>query len=289
MTISLALYKRKKRFDLSGRLIRFWTKSDYSHCELVVDGMCFSSSIQDGGVRAKAIELRSDRWDWIDLPWASRNAIIAHWDATLGQPYDWWGLIGSQVFNRRPESRVLLRVVRRRARTESPTDLQSADARGLLPEPKGMTPTEIRAAIAADPAMQALVPDTVALAAALSVGRVRRRMYLATERTVVSTLGLIAGEDFLSALEAMAVSGLPAEHPLLPYQPGIARQLAWLKRDGLDVGDPQTRSMLDTLSSLELLDAGSVTAIKALGVDPDPVPEYDVRVAIFNPDGSLAV
>jgi hypothetical protein len=152
-----------------------------------------------------------------------------------------------------------------------------------------MTPTEIRAAIAADPALQALVPDTHALAAAMSVGRVRRRMYLATERTVVSTLGLIDGEAFLSALEAMAVSGLPAEHPLLTYQPGIARQLAWLKRDGLDVGDPNTRSMLDTLSSLELLDAGSVTAIKALGVDPDPVPEYDVRVAIYNDDGSLSL
>jgi hypothetical protein len=152
-----------------------------------------------------------------------------------------------------------------------------------------MTPTEIRAAIAADPAMQALVPDTVALAAALSVGRVRRRMYPATERTVVSTLGLIAGEEFLSALEAIAVAPLASDHPLLPYQPGIARQLGWLKRDGLDVGDPQTLSMLDTLSALGLLDAGSVTAIKALGVDPDPVPEYDVRVAIYNDDGSLSL
>jgi hypothetical protein len=45
--------------------------------------------------------------------------------------------------------------------------------------------------------------------------------------------------------------------------------------------------MFDTLAALELLVADSVTAIKALGVDPDPVPEYDVRVAIFNADGSL--
>jgi hypothetical protein len=145
-----------------------------------------------------------------------------------------------------------------------------------------MTPTEIRAAIAADPALQALVPDTVALAAAMSVGRVRRRLYPATERTVVSTLGLIAGEDFLSALEAIAVAPLAADHPLLPYQPGIARQLGWLKRDGLDVGDPQTLSMLDTLASLGLLDAGAVTAIKALGVEPDPVPVGNVQFTLDN-------
>jgi len=36
-----------------------------------------------------------------------------------------------------------------------------------------MTPQEIRDAITAAPELQALVPDTVALAAALSVGRTR--------------------------------------------------------------------------------------------------------------------
>jgi hypothetical protein len=103
--IQLALYKHRRPLTtvagIGAALIRWWTRSEYSHCELVVDGMCFSSSIQDGGVRAKAIELRSDRWDWIDLPWASRDAIVAHWYGTLRQPYDWWGLIGSQIFNRR--------------------------------------------------------------------------------------------------------------------------------------------------------------------------------------------
>lgn len=152
-----------------------------------------------------------------------------------------------------------------------------------------MTPAEIRAAIAADVALQALVPNAQAIADALSSGRKRTRFLLATERTVVAVLGVIAGETFLSALESFAVATLPAEHPMLPYQPGIARQLAWLKRDGLDVGDANTRAMMDALVSAGVLDASAVASLKALGEESDSVSEYDVRRALYNDDGSLAV
>lgn len=152
-----------------------------------------------------------------------------------------------------------------------------------------MTPVEIRAAISGSTALQSLVPDAQAIADALSSGRKRPRFLLATERTVVATLGVIAGETFLSALEAFAVAALPAEHPMLPYQPGIARQLAWLKRDGLDVGDTNTRAMMDALVSAGVLAAESVAALKALGEESDAVSEYDVRRALYNDDGSLAV
>lgn len=152
-----------------------------------------------------------------------------------------------------------------------------------------MLPAEIRAAIAGDVALQALVPNAQAIADALSAGRKRPRFLLATERTVVATLGVVAGEAFLSALEAFAVATLSAEHPMLPYQAGIARQLAWLKRDGLDVGDANTRAMMDALVTAGVLDAASVAAIKALGDESDAVSEYDVRRALYNDDGTLAV
>lgn len=42
--------------------IRVRTLSAYSHCELVIDGMCYSSSPRDGGVRSKIIDL-GKHWD----------------------------------------------------------------------------------------------------------------------------------------------------------------------------------------------------------------------------------
>ena len=73
MTVQLALRKGDKR--LSARLIQWWTNSAYSHCELVVEGWCYSSSVMDKGVRRKRIELRPDKWDVIELPWTSADDV----------------------------------------------------------------------------------------------------------------------------------------------------------------------------------------------------------------------
>lgn len=88
------------------KLIRWWTRGPYSHCELVfelVDGgqsLCMSSSLRDGGVRSKRILLDAESWDIvpvdadIDVAWA--------WAAEHAQDnYDLMGLIG---FLWRPES-----------------------------------------------------------------------------------------------------------------------------------------------------------------------------------------
>ena len=48
MTVQLALRKNDTR--LTAKAIQWWTGSIYSHCELVVDGMCYSSSAMDGGI-----------------------------------------------------------------------------------------------------------------------------------------------------------------------------------------------------------------------------------------------
>jgi hypothetical protein len=67
-----------------------WTFSRYSHAELVIDGVCYSSSPRDGGVRGKQIDLKSGRWDvypvTIDVARAQRW-YLEHY----GQPYDWTG------------------------------------------------------------------------------------------------------------------------------------------------------------------------------------------------------
>lgn len=47
MTVQLALRKHDDR--IGSRLICWWSGSIYSHCELVVAGVCYSSSILDRG------------------------------------------------------------------------------------------------------------------------------------------------------------------------------------------------------------------------------------------------
>lgn len=69
----------------------------YSHAELVVDGVCHSSSVRDGGVRAKTIALTSGKWVVRDVPTADADLALARFAERKGMGYDWpgalaWGL-----------------------------------------------------------------------------------------------------------------------------------------------------------------------------------------------------
>jgi hypothetical protein len=49
-------------------LVRWWTQSPYSHCELVFsNGESASASFLDGGVRFKTIIFDTDKWVFLDL------------------------------------------------------------------------------------------------------------------------------------------------------------------------------------------------------------------------------
>lgn len=98
MNVQLALRKNDTR--IGARLIQYWTGSIYSHCELVVDGLCYSSSVMDKGVRSKQIELDPAKWDVIDLPWASAQQVVRYFKGTDSNTYGWISLITSQLFNR---------------------------------------------------------------------------------------------------------------------------------------------------------------------------------------------
>jgi hypothetical protein len=150
-----------------------------------------------------------------------------------------------------------------------------------------MTIEDIRAAIQASPELlamaQAEVPDEAAIAAALPPSVTLREVFV-TERGVVATLGLLDGEAFLTALEGFAspANELPEEHPLRPYKSGIARQLAWLKKGGIDVGSTPARDLLDALAATGIVNAQHAAEIA-------PVRVMDVRRAIWNDDGSRAL
>jgi len=97
VSVCLALRKHDER--LTARFIQWWTESPYSHCELVVNGLCYSSSAMDGGVRRKAIDLDPDKWDVFELPWADTAQVVAYFYETDHHRYGWLGLICSQLFN----------------------------------------------------------------------------------------------------------------------------------------------------------------------------------------------
>lgn len=73
-------------------LVCWFTKSEYSHCELVINGMCWSSSNRDGGVRGKRIDLASGKWDLYPVK-GDGDAAVRWFLAHDGQKYDWMGLV----------------------------------------------------------------------------------------------------------------------------------------------------------------------------------------------------
>lgn len=107
--IRIAFYKGRHRWI--NRLISWWTKGPYSHVEVVVEQSGFdvlgdggllgevrlsevaSSSLLDGGVRIKAINLNPDHWDIIEVDGSAQHA-RSWFEARVGAKYDFLGVLG---------------------------------------------------------------------------------------------------------------------------------------------------------------------------------------------------
>ena len=148
---------------------------------------------------------------------------------------------------------------------------------------------DTRAAADAEFAALAQARNDLAVAAALSAGRTKPRARLITERGVISALGPIEGEGLLAGLEAFATATLPPEHPLYAHHAGMKRVLSWLKppADGVDIGDPLTQQLLQTLVALGVsgITAPRVAALLALASVPDPI-SVDAVSAALNSRGA---
>ena len=136
-----------------------------------------------------------------------------------------------------------------------------------------MTHDEIRAAIAADAALQAMVPDTVALATALSAGRTR---FVPTEigvGTIIEVLGLASGNTVLDAINA---------------NPDFRHVKPLIDSGRLRLDSPFVRGVLATLVGV-LITQEQHDALIAKAQVGDPVSERDVMLAIYNDNGTLRV
>lgn len=99
--VRIAFYKAPgERYD---QLIRLWTRSLYTHVELVLgeegEHLCYSSSPREGGIRCKAIDLKPDHWEILELPWVDADTVRAHFADVTGMPYDWKGIFLRQFLN----------------------------------------------------------------------------------------------------------------------------------------------------------------------------------------------
>jgi len=143
-----------------------------------------------------------------------------------------------------------------------------------------MSPEQIRDAISASAELQALVPDTFALADALSVGRKRLVPTEIGSGTVLATLGAIglSGGQFLDMLVAIGESN---------------RDVYWtmdlIKQGRLRIDLPATRAGLQGIGAAVPTLQPAVTALLGLGFEADPVGEFSVRQAIWSDDGKLLV
>ncbi len=81
------------------KVIRLFTRSIYSHCEIAIQQddetfLCYSSSPRDGGVRIKTMELNPSNWDLIPLKTLNKERLKTIFNQTEGLKYDYWGAIG---------------------------------------------------------------------------------------------------------------------------------------------------------------------------------------------------
>jgi hypothetical protein len=142
-----------------------------------------------------------------------------------------------------------------------------------------MSPIEIRAAIAADPGLRALVPDWQALADALSAGRTK--------------VGKLSAHDIRQYLMLVDLL-LPIESSQQPSCVAAARALDVFPV--FDLSNPliaaKFSAVLDGLVAEDLIpDFTEINkqTILSLAVEPDPVSEYQVRAAVYADNGDMLV
>ena len=90
MNARIAFYKAKG--DIIDKSIRLWTRSKYSHCEIVIGKNWYSSSPRDNGVRAKQIVDDNGSWDFVEMD-IEINKLNEVYLKYKGSGYDFLGIL----------------------------------------------------------------------------------------------------------------------------------------------------------------------------------------------------
>ena len=103
MNIWIALYKGKG--NVINSIVRRWTKSQYSHAELILDDkktwIGISPFIKSQVTDRKDVEYNPDNWDFYKIPVTDEQyqSILEFYDITNGATYDWLGMLLSQFLS----------------------------------------------------------------------------------------------------------------------------------------------------------------------------------------------
>lgn len=143
-----------------------------------------------------------------------------------------------------------------------------------------MTSQEIRDLINASPGIKALIPNTTAVAAALSLNR---------KKLAPTQIGV---NDILNALEGVG-SGGGEFLDFLVTTSTSNRNVYWalelIKQDKLRIDMSYIRNSLTNLATNVPARAAAANALLTLGYIADPITEFEVRKAIYADNGTLLV
>ena len=83
-----------KFFD---KLIRFWTKSSYSHVEIVIDGIACGADAWTNKVRCvPVLTFNRENWDIVEVDLSQTVEWLRRQE---GKKYDWLGILGYLTFS----------------------------------------------------------------------------------------------------------------------------------------------------------------------------------------------
>jgi hypothetical protein len=93
--VKVAFYKANQpHADWKDKLIALYTKGKYSHVELIISDIMYSTSPRDGEVRAKKHKFDENVWDYIEIDNIEISKVIEFFKMTKDQKYDWMGILG---------------------------------------------------------------------------------------------------------------------------------------------------------------------------------------------------
>lgn len=98
--VVLAFYKGRQAGPFTSWLVAWWCRTDYSHCELLLDRWawyryeCGSSVLTDGGVRVKVRDLDPLQWDCYLIDDIGVDYARAWFGAHKSERYDLLGWLG---------------------------------------------------------------------------------------------------------------------------------------------------------------------------------------------------
>ena len=91
----------KGKVGLFSKLIKWWTKSDYSHVEIILREKWISSNSHLGGVTVRELGPLKDNWDYVEVKvnGMRERPVNEFIESQSDKKYDWSGIVWAQVFH----------------------------------------------------------------------------------------------------------------------------------------------------------------------------------------------